>query len=433
METNENGQVISYEEYHPFGTSAYRVARSGTDLSLKRYRFTNKERDDETGLYYFGVRYYAAWLGRWTSSDPGGFVDGLNMYVYVRNNPVNGVDEKGYSTDSIHLDKNGKEIARYEDGDDNTYQHDDIDLSQQHVDGARSALSTDFDLNQDTSRGGKELAYYSGEYNVVEGKGLVPIAVIGAETVVETEVVGGVLGLIGTGVAAVLMTFLLVLVPQSTGGPDAEYFNKRRDFDSPSTGVDSETETDQKPKGGGDTGTDDDDEKEKYSVYITLRDVKATANMNGESHVGAKKGKKITSDVDQPLYYVGISINEKDRYGSEEMQNKYMEVAFRGLTKDQARGVEQWIIELNTNMVGYPATSENLDNILNSTSPSRIVPPNDAYTRRKAAGLAVLNLNYPDWQERFNFSIGKNNNNSNVKNRLDDVDRLKYSHLYKNK
>ncbi|MFT5646684.1 MAG: RHS repeat-associated protein [Aureispira sp.] len=97
LETNENGQVISYEEYHPFGTSAYRTARSGTDLSLKRYRFTNKERDDETGLYYFGVRYYAAWLGRWTSSDPGDFVDGLNLYVYVRNNPVKLVDEEGYS------------------------------------------------------------------------------------------------------------------------------------------------------------------------------------------------------------------------------------------------------------------------------------------------------------------------------------------------
>jgi RHS repeat-associated protein len=101
METNESGQVISYEEYHPFGTSAYRTAKSNTDLSLKRYRFTNKERDDETGLYYFGVRYYAAWLGRWTSSDPGDFVDGLNMYVYVRNNPVNGVDELGYSTEGV--------------------------------------------------------------------------------------------------------------------------------------------------------------------------------------------------------------------------------------------------------------------------------------------------------------------------------------------
>jgi RHS repeat-associated protein len=99
METNESGQVISYEEYHPFGTSAYRTAKSGTDLSLKRYRFTNKERDDETGLYYFGVRYYAAWLGRWTSSDPGDFVDGLNMYQYAQNNPVKLVDEEGYNAE----------------------------------------------------------------------------------------------------------------------------------------------------------------------------------------------------------------------------------------------------------------------------------------------------------------------------------------------
>jgi RHS repeat-associated protein len=110
METNETGQVISYEEYHPFGTSAYRTAKSGTDLSLKRYRFTNKERDDETGLYYFGVRYYAAWLGRWTSSDPGGFVDGLNLYVYVRNNPVNGGDELGYETEPPPVDPNGNAI-----------------------------------------------------------------------------------------------------------------------------------------------------------------------------------------------------------------------------------------------------------------------------------------------------------------------------------
>lgn len=98
VETNGQGQVISYEEYHPYGTTAYRAEKSGTDISLKRYRFTNKERDDETGLYYFGVRYYAAWLGRWTSSDPGGFVDGLNLYQYVQSNPVNGVDNKGYCT-----------------------------------------------------------------------------------------------------------------------------------------------------------------------------------------------------------------------------------------------------------------------------------------------------------------------------------------------
>ncbi len=94
-----SGQVISYEEYYPYGATAYSAAASGVDLSLKRYRFTGKERDEETGLDYFGVRYYASWLGRWTSSDPGGFVDGLNLYRYVRNNPVNGIDAEGYQTD----------------------------------------------------------------------------------------------------------------------------------------------------------------------------------------------------------------------------------------------------------------------------------------------------------------------------------------------
>jgi RHS repeat-associated protein len=98
LETDENGIVISYEEYHPFGTSAYRSSKSTADLSLKRYRFNGKERDEETGFYCFGTRYYAAWLGRWTSSDPGGFKGGFNLYKYCSNNPVmyhdpNGMDD----------------------------------------------------------------------------------------------------------------------------------------------------------------------------------------------------------------------------------------------------------------------------------------------------------------------------------------------------
>ena len=88
LETNADGEVISYEEYHPFGTSAYRSAKPGFELSLKRYRFSGKERDDETGLYYFGARYYAPWLGRWTSADPAGFVDGLNLFRYCTNSPI---------------------------------------------------------------------------------------------------------------------------------------------------------------------------------------------------------------------------------------------------------------------------------------------------------------------------------------------------------
>ncbi|MET0240411.1 MAG: SpvB/TcaC N-terminal domain-containing protein, partial [Sphingobium sp.] len=98
LETDAGGSPISYEEYHPFGTSAYRSARSGFDLSLKCYRFSGKERDDETGLHYYGARYYASWLGRWTSSDPAGLVEGGNLYAFCSGNPVGRTDPTGHQS-----------------------------------------------------------------------------------------------------------------------------------------------------------------------------------------------------------------------------------------------------------------------------------------------------------------------------------------------
>jgi len=54
-----------------------------------------KERDDLTGLYYYGARYYAPWLGRWMSADPSGPQDGLNLYEYVSSNPIGYIDPDG--------------------------------------------------------------------------------------------------------------------------------------------------------------------------------------------------------------------------------------------------------------------------------------------------------------------------------------------------
>jgi RHS repeat-associated protein len=94
LELDQRAQVISYEEYYPYGSTSYQSVRARTETP-KRYRFTGRERDTETGLYYHGARYYAPWLGRWTSCDPAGLADGVNLYAYVHGSPVTAVDPSG--------------------------------------------------------------------------------------------------------------------------------------------------------------------------------------------------------------------------------------------------------------------------------------------------------------------------------------------------
>ncbi|MFL5748828.1 MAG: SpvB/TcaC N-terminal domain-containing protein [Niastella sp.] len=100
LELDEAAQVISYEEYFPFGTTSYSTIDATREVPAKRYRYTGRERDEESGLNYHGARYYALWLCRWTTTDPAGLVDGPNLYRYCRNNPVklddpNGMDPPG--------------------------------------------------------------------------------------------------------------------------------------------------------------------------------------------------------------------------------------------------------------------------------------------------------------------------------------------------
>ncbi len=99
LELDQEGTLISYEEYFPFGGTSVIAGRDRSELALKTHRYTGKERDDETGLYYYGARYYAPWTGRWISPDPAGPVDGFNLYTYVGNNPVNYNDPTGNGGD----------------------------------------------------------------------------------------------------------------------------------------------------------------------------------------------------------------------------------------------------------------------------------------------------------------------------------------------
>ena len=99
LDGTTQANVVSYEELFPYGATAYRASNAAIDVSPKRYRYTTKERDEETGLDYFGARYYASWLGRWLSADPAGFVDGPNLFAYVKGAPMNMRDASGLACD----------------------------------------------------------------------------------------------------------------------------------------------------------------------------------------------------------------------------------------------------------------------------------------------------------------------------------------------
>jgi insecticidal toxin complex protein TccC len=96
LELDQQAQVISQEGYYPFGATAWYARGSKVDVDYKTIRYSGKEMDD-SGLYYYGARYYAPWLQRWVSADPAGDVDGLNMYGFVGNNPLSYFDDSGKS------------------------------------------------------------------------------------------------------------------------------------------------------------------------------------------------------------------------------------------------------------------------------------------------------------------------------------------------
>ncbi len=106
-----NGNVVGYTDaalgtsvlrldYDAFG-NAVTVARLGINVASSAsakaipHRFSTKYNDAETGLYYYGYRYYTADTGRWLNEDPIGEVGGVNLYGFVQNDPISWVDAFG--------------------------------------------------------------------------------------------------------------------------------------------------------------------------------------------------------------------------------------------------------------------------------------------------------------------------------------------------
>lgn len=103
LELDENAAIITYEEYHPFGTTSYRSGKTETEVSRKRYKYVGKERDEETGLYYYGARYYAAWVARFVSCDPLQFkYPHYTPYQYAGNKPITYIDLDGLEEAKIN-------------------------------------------------------------------------------------------------------------------------------------------------------------------------------------------------------------------------------------------------------------------------------------------------------------------------------------------
>jgi RHS repeat-associated protein len=90
---DEKAAWINREEYTPYGDTSY------GGIARKRYRFSGRERDGESGFYYHGARYYAPWIARWTSCDPLGIMSGTqSMYEAMANNPLRFTDPQGMNT-----------------------------------------------------------------------------------------------------------------------------------------------------------------------------------------------------------------------------------------------------------------------------------------------------------------------------------------------
>ncbi len=92
---------VNREEFSPYGEPSF------GGFGRKRYRFSGKERDGESGLSYFGARYLAPWMARWVSCDPAGTVDGANIYTYVHQSPIVHIDALGHSGEKTEATKQG--------------------------------------------------------------------------------------------------------------------------------------------------------------------------------------------------------------------------------------------------------------------------------------------------------------------------------------
>ena len=91
------GTIGAKRRPRPGGATPFGQDRSASGTG-NEYKFTGKEWDEESGLYYFWHRYYDPEIGRFINKDLIGFLGGINLYEYVGSNPINWIDPWGLKT-----------------------------------------------------------------------------------------------------------------------------------------------------------------------------------------------------------------------------------------------------------------------------------------------------------------------------------------------
>ncbi len=93
--TDQSGDIVQHLEYVPFGETFIDERKSQSSWTTP-YLFSGKERDEETGLLYFGARYQDSKYGIWYSVDPlAEKYPNISSYVYCLDNPIKLIDTDG--------------------------------------------------------------------------------------------------------------------------------------------------------------------------------------------------------------------------------------------------------------------------------------------------------------------------------------------------
>ncbi len=96
------GCTVESYSYTAYGEETVTNYKGSPCKPINPWRFSSKRTDEETGLVYFGRRYYSPQFARWVTADPIGFEGGPNLYAYVLNNPLMRVDLYGLYPESGH-------------------------------------------------------------------------------------------------------------------------------------------------------------------------------------------------------------------------------------------------------------------------------------------------------------------------------------------